>query len=791
MKDKGLVQMKKNICFILLFLLVLCQFIYADPLPKSVFLPSASVAVRDDAMATVLNPAGLGVNRGTDFSYVHTLSGDVGGDNAFFISAIGTGFGAELVDRNSMKFNKYTLSDGAKLSDSVYFGIGYSWFNSKDKDYDSLSSWDIGLLTRPSNALSLGLVARNITRPSFKGISTDRSYDISLALRPFTNRITLSLNSILYEKHSLKDADFDFALDFEPIDGLLLRGSYNRDGDFEMSVGMGLQNSELGTYRRFDEDRNGIGGGVYARLSSEWNRSKFPTEKYVLEMDSMDTGLIQKAKNDESIKGIMIKPNWGEYSMGSAQEMREAINDFKSSGKKAICYMEIAGNKEYYIASSCDQILMNPAGSLALYGLRSEVTSYKGTLDKIGVEADLYHIGKYKSASEMFTDYGMSDAHRESLNSMLDDLHEQMVSGIASDRKVSVQKAQEWIDNGPYTASEAKKVALVDDLVYSDKLGEVANQVTGMKINKLSAKEYRDRRYHNYDWTKKPRIAVIYASGFMLPGKSMLVSKPSVVSVPSIMGSDTIKEAIKNAREDDSVKAIILRVDTGGGSVFASDLIWREITLTKGKKPFIVSMGDVAASGGYYISCLADAIVAEPGTITGSIGVITGKFSLQGLYEKLGIKKEILKKGKNADIYSDYSTFTDEQKEIVNRQMGELYNDFVKKVSEGRKMSKESVESIAQGRAWTGRQAKENGLVDNLGGLQLAIAMAKEKANIKENEIPDIMILPKSEPLWQRFALENVPLLNEIKSISEFIKIEKLVSRDVFFYLIPYSVDYE
>jgi len=325
--------------------------------------------------------------------------------------------------------------------------------------------------------------------------------------------------------------------------------------------------------------------------------------------------------------------------------------------------------------------------------------------------------------------------------------------------------------------------------LYSDKLGESAKEIIGTKTSRITAKEYGRRKYYNYNWTPKPKIAVIYASGFMLPGKS--IYNDEFLSIPSIMGSDTINEAIRKAREDNSVKAIVLRVDTGGGSVFASDLIWREMVLTKGKKPIIVSMGDVSASGGYYISAPADVIVANHGTITGSIGVITGKFSLKGLYERLGIKKEIIKKGKNADIYSVYGTFTDEQKEIINRQMQELYDDFVGKVAEGRKMTREAVEEIAQGRTWTGRQAKKNGLVDELGGLQLAISIAKDKANLKESETPDILVLPEPQPLWQKFTIENVPMLNELRSLSDLAKIRKLISHDVFFYFAPYTLFFE
>lgn len=773
--------MNKNyICLTFGFMFIFCLYVGADLLPKSVLLPSASVAVRDDAMATTTNPAGLGVSKGINAIYFHTLSGETGGDNAFFISTGGAGFGAEFVDQK-MAFTKYTLSEGIKLSNGIYLGTGYSWFSSKDKNYDSLSSWDIGLLCRPSNSLSFGLVTRNLNHPSFNGVRTDRTYDVSLAIRPYTNRITLSLNSSLQEGKSLKNSDYNLALDLEPIDGMLLRGSYNKDHSFEVSIGIGFSQFGVGTYRRFDENRKGDGGGIYAQLSSETYRSRFQTGKYVLEMDTTDTNLLMKAKNDRTIDGIILKSNLGDYGMGVAQEMRDAISDFKSSGKKALCYMEMADNKEYFVASACDKIYLNPAGTLSLYGLRSEVTSYKGLLDKLGIKADLYRIGKYKSASEMLTDESMSDAHRESLNSMLDALNDQMVSGIAESRKVPASKVQEWIDNGPYTPGEAKKADLVDDLIYSDQLDDFTKQVVGKRVDKISSEEYSSRKFYRYDWREKPRVAVIYASGMMLPGRSI---------TPSIMGSDTIAEAVKKARLDDSIKAIVLRIDSGGGSVFASDLIWREVTLTKGKKPFIVSMGDTAASGGYYIACPADTIVAEPGTITGSIGIITGKFDLHGLYDKLGINKEIIKRGKNSDIYTNYDGFTDEQKEIVERQMQELYQSFVSKVADGRKMKEEAVEAIAQGRVWTGRQAKENGLVDRLGGLQLAMSIAKEKAKIKD-KTPEIIELPMQEPLWRRLALENTSFLNDLRSIIYLMKNENLLFHDNFYFLMPYALDYE
>ncbi len=779
--------MIRSCVFIFSFLLIFCISINSDILPKSVIFPSASVAVRDDALAVTVNPAGLGVNKGLSGCYFHTVSDKFGGDDAYFLSYSGIGFGAEYVNHSASKFRKYSISDGIRIADGLYFGTVYSWFNSSDEHYDRLSSWDIGFLSRPLNTVSFGIVARNLNRPSFKDVRTGRTYDISLALRPNTNRITLALNSTLYENKKISESTNSISIDLEPLDGVIFNGSYNSDHRFEISLGIGFPRLRFGSYRRYDENRKNDGGGIYLNLSSDWNRSIFQMRHYVLEMKDTDPEVILKAKEDRNIDGIVIKLGQNDHGLAMSQEIRDALLDFRSDGKKTICYMDIAGNKEYYIASSCDKVYLNKAGSLNLYGIRSEVTLYKSLLDKLGIQADLYRIGKYKSATEMLTNESMSDAYKESLNSVLDDLHNQMIQGIADGRKVSTDKVQEWIDKGPYTANEAKDADIVDDLIYIDEIDDVSNQVIGRKVKKITDREYKGRRYRQYDWKEKPKIAIIYANGLILPGKSIF--NDSAI-IPSIMGSDTITSAIKKARSDDSVKAIVFRINSGGGSVFASDLIWREVMLTKGKKPFIVSMGDVSASGGYYIVCPADTIVAEPATITGSIGIITGKISLRGLYDKLGIKKEIIKKGENSDIYTDYNPFTDEQKLIIERQMNQMYDSFISKVAYGRNLKEDYVDSIGQGKVWTGRQAKDIRLVDKLGGLNQAILIASEKANLKENSY-DIIRLPKREFLWQGLVMGDIFLLNDIKSLLYLPKIDDILSSDKFYFLAPFILDYK
>lgn len=788
-------------CLLPIFLGI-CLCANAELLPKAVLLPSYSVSVCDDAMATTINPAGLGIGRGMSAYYFHTFSTESGGDNAFFMASSGFGFSAEFTNPGPVKFRKYTLSDGVKVFNGMYIGSNYSWFGSGNEYYDSLKSWDIGLLYRPSDFFSMGFVARNLNRPAFFGIDTDRTYDLSLAFRPYTNRLTLSIDSIYQEGEGIRDAKFSYAMECEPIDGLILRCSYNSNSEFDARLSLGFSQFGIGAYNRFDSDWNNDGGVGYIRISGEQRRSKIQAGRYALAMktsdlahDSIPNSLIKRAKEDKTIRGILLKLGMESYSMAEVQEMRDLILDFRLSGKEVICYMELAGNKEYYLASACDKILLNPAGYLYLNGFRSEVTFYKSGLDKLGIEADFLSVGKYKSASEMFSRDGISDAYRESLNSLLDDLSDQMVIGIANGRNISTEEVRQRINEGPYTAKEAMAAGLVDALIYKDQLIDVEKQIFGKGVIEIEGKLLADIKPYRYDWAPEPKLAIIYANGIIAPGKSMFTNgMVPLLPLPSIMGSETITESIRKVREDSSVKAIVLRIDSGGGSVFASDLIWREVALAQERKPVIVSMGGAAASGGYYIAAPADVIVADPATVTGSIGVIAGKFNLRGIYDKLGIKKEIFKRGDNADFYTTYSGFSDEQREILTRQIQEMYDDFVSKVANGRGMKEEAVEEIAQGRVWTGRQAKENGLVDELGDLHLAISIAKEKAGLEPDEGVDIISLPKRFPLWYRIFLENKLLLTDplnLASLTNITEITERFANDKMFYLIPYSVDYK
>src|SRR6185295_17037229 len=324
-----------------------------------------------------------------------------------------------------------------------------------------------------------------------------------------------------------------------------------------------------------------------------------------------------------------------------------------------------------------------------------EVSFFKGTLDKVGIQAQFEGVGKYKNAPNQFTESGFTAPHREQMEALLDNLYGQFVAAIAQGRHRTPEQVQALVDAGPYDGPSALKAGLVDELLYQDQLDgrlKDANRLTPTRYVKGTRGLGLDGR---------PKIALVYVVGDIIPGRSQNSPLGG-----GFAGSDTVAEALKDAREDGSVRAILLRVDSPGGSGTASEVIWREVALARQKKPVVVSMGDLAASGGYYVAMGSDAIVAEPGTITGSIGVFGGKFSLHGLYDKIGISKEILLRGRHADVFSTYQPWSDEERARIRELMESFYRDFVTKVAQGRHKSFDDIHAIAQGRVWTGAEAQ-------------------------------------------------------------------------------------
>ena len=474
---------------------------------------------------------------------------------------------------------------------------------------------------------------------------------------------------------------------------------------------------------------------------------------------------IDKVRKDGEVAGVLLKIEGLGIGWAKLQELRDKIIQLKSEGIEVISYLESGGNAEYLLACAADRIVLMPAGMVGLTGLRAEVMFFRGLLDKLDIKADMYAVGKYKSAIEPYMRDSMSEAQREAMNAILDDLYAQQVEMIANGRgEINAALATELIGQGPFTAEEAYQAKLVDALQYYDELVESIEGRAEEKVEVVS--EYRKKPTAAPELTGfagfmklfsilasskqpssgegKPQVALIYATGPIMSDAPTSPFTTGQVMTPSEMA-----EALREAREDSDIQAVVMRVDSPGGSAVASDAIWREVLLTQREKPLVVSMSDVAGSGGYYIAMAAGTIVAEPGTITGSIGVLGGKLNLKGLYNKVGLTKEIITRGQNANLYSDYGDFTPTERERLQKLLETIYQGFVRKAAEGRNKTEAEIHELAQGRIWTGKQAKEIGLVDELGGLDTALAIVKKQIGLDPADEIDIIILPKPKTFFE------------------------------------------
>src|SRR5713226_8242225 len=457
---------------------------------------------------------------------------------------------------------------------------------------------------------------------------------------------------------------------------------------------------------------------------------------------------LRKAKVDKRITAVMLDIDMPETGWAKAEEIRAAIAAFRTSGKPVYAYMEYGMNKDYYIATACDKIFLPPPGELFTNGLAADVMFFRGSLDKLGIYPDIYQIGKYKSAGDTFTQKQMTDAHREFINSLLDDLSGRYMDGIARARGKSAADVKTLIDNAPYTAKQAKDAGLIDGTAYHDEVEKELKKRLGYKdsddLHIVKASEYRQISQESLGLNKGEKIAVVYAAGDIVSGKSQFGGEGETT-----IGSDSLVKTIEEARDDKGVKAIVLRIDSPGGSGLASDIIWRAIESAKEKKPVVVSMSDVAASGGYYIACNANKIVAEPSTITGSIGVVGGKPVVRGFYDWIGVTNEYVLRGKNAGLFRETEKFNDTEREKWQGFLGSTYDDFISKVGKGRGKEKSHIDSIGQGRVWTGSQGKERGLVDEYGGLDKAIEIAKQLAKIPAEQSIQRVIMPKPPSFFE------------------------------------------
>ncbi len=520
-------------------------------------------------------------------------------------------------------------------------------------------------------------------------------------------------------------------------------------------------------------------------------------------VDRMDA-----AAKDKAVDAVILRVAEAELERSTVDELRAAVGRVRKAGKPVYAELIDADSRAYLLAGACDCIYMAPGGTLMIPGVRAEMSFYKGLLDKLGIEFQILQMGKYKSAGEPLIRTEPSPAAREEMTGIVDDLYQNLVATIAKDRKLDEAQVRKLIDEGIFTAQAAQKARLVDVVGYADEIRDLfRKKLQAEKVDFITdyKKEKNDLDFSGIGGLMKlmelafggktsektagaRKIAVVYAVGVIVQGKS----------ANSFMGDDTVGstslvEALQKADKDSKVAAIVLRIDSPGGSAVASDLIWRQVN--RMHKPVIASMANVAASGGYYIAAAARRIIAEPQTITGSIGVIGGKPVISKLLGKVGVSTEVISRGKNSGMLSLTAPFTPEERKAWMNVMEETYGQFVAKVAEGRKMPRAKVEELAQGRVYTGKMALDKGLIDGLGTLEDAVRAAKEAAGLKPDEKVDLETLPEPKTFFEQLLDQDSAMtrvraaLPELASTLASAELIRRVFREPSLLLMPYRLE--
>jgi protease-4 len=732
-----------------------------------------SVATSDDALAIFSNPAGMAAGRAANLGmYYNEDKDDL---KRFGIATVAPGFGLAYSYWNQgARKSQISTALGSRMGETVSFGMRGRWLRLVPGTYFGL---DLGLMVRPLKYISIGAVANNVNRPAIGLVTYDRDYKVGLGLRPMTDRLTLFGEWSAVEGEDIDDSHFQFGVETEPLDGIVLRGSGDKDLTFKVGLLVNFLNGNAGYTATVDTIDGLVGNGVQLGTSVDRNRTVLAGKGEIAEIrisgqiEDSPPGFslfggsasslrsvvdqFEKARTDKTVTGVLLNLRRFSAGAGTAYEIRRQIERVRAADKKVVAYLEEGGmDLALYVASACDRIVVCPTSEVVVKGPYAQMMMLKGFMDKIGAEADLVRAGKYKSAVEPLTQEHLSPEAREQIQDLVDGVYEEMTVKIFTSRNIPADKMEKVLSEGISRPDRAKEAGLIDEVGYYEDAKLTIAGLVDKKADdpdKVRTTSLRKRTYREYSWREPPKVAVLLASGSIVTGPS----RTDFLSGSQYMGSETLVRQLRKLRSDRSVKAVVLRVDSPGGDGLASDLIWREVgRLKKSGKPVIVSMSDVAGSGGYYISCGADRIFADPTTVTGSIGVFGGKAVLAGTYDKLGINPEVVKSAEHSDAFSPARKFTEEERKVLQDHIDYFYDDFVSKVADGRGLEKERVYELAQGRVYTGARAKELGLIDEVGTLEDAVGAAAKMANIKEK--PQVVYVTKEKSFLGMMYEEGV-----------------------------------
>jgi protease-4 len=651
---------------------------------------------------------------------------------------------------DNQNLRRFSTSGSFMIGQTLSAGLGFTWYDPTVRNHPQEGErfFTLGLNLRPDPHIGLAATARTSTG------DIDGCYIAGAAVRPLGDE-TLTLTGDYRFENGLIDSRWAAGAEVRAIDGLTFRGSYGEHNT--ISAGIQLDFGRC-TVAAASEIPDGNYTGTTAELIltaypqpsiiqplpdflsySTAGADELPSRAFMgPRVPSFTDGMAALARGaaDPGIKGLLV--DFSDYSLNAAQaeELREIMVEYRSGGKPVFAYMESAGNGSYYAASAARAICMHKAGQVSVNGYTGYTFFVRGFLDKIGFFPNLMHIGAFKSASDMLTDYSISEAQIEATAALLETFKAEQVRGISEGRGLEPAQMSVLFLQSPFAGESMVSMGLVDTLLYKDEFEEFAEHELGRSVSTMCPEYYRELAESSSNWGYKPRVAVVVATGNIMGG----TSGNSILG--RTMGSDTIIEMLEDAANTEGVRAIVLRIDSGGGEALASDDMHHAVQNIREKMPVVVSMGSVAASGGYYMACGADAIFADRMTVTGSIGIISGKFVYADLLENLGINVEKVEIRPSGNSDNPFEPYTDDQYERQFEAMRQGYNLFVNTVAQGRDMTFAEVDSIGQGRVWSGADALELGLVDFNGGVTDAITHAAMLAGM-DNDFPEIEVFPR------------------------------------------------
>jgi protease-4 len=754
---------------------------YAEEPTAGINLPAAPLAGEADARAVSTNPAGLAfADTGEAILAVDLVdeqeastAGPGVGVWATLWNGIGVGVEALRPPRTQLAPDPGTPT---RLSLAYAFryrrdlAIGLAWRHFIDAGVtDGLDTLDAGVMWRGGNHLAIGAVARDLFAPDVGPIPVQRRYELELAVRPLgTDRLDVGIGGRIGETRG--DLDGWMRLSARVATGITLHGAIesrelsildttgvgvidHQGRDVRATVGVELSFGRAGIamYGSARRDEAGqtrpLGGTLVARWSGRGGPASLLGHPDRIERIELSGGMssrkvveviarLRTVIRDPGARAVVVTLDSVSAGWASLQEIRDELGKVRAAKKKVFAYMVAGTGRDYFVATAADKIYVDPAGGIRLVGMAGTILYYRGAFDTIGVEPQFEKIAEYKSAPESLTDTGPSEPAARMRNELYDSLWRQFIAAIAKGRKLDEKVVEDLIDQGPFTSGDlAKDKRLVDAVANPEKVAELVAAELGGLPTVASAAPVRPDRW------QLPTVAVIYADGDIVDGKSSTIP----IIGRKLVGAETLSAAIAAARGDPGVSAIILRIDSPGGSALGSELMAREVFKTRGVKPIVCSLGDIAASGGYFLAAGCDLIYAEPMTVTGSIGIFYGKFDVSGVLEKLGITSDTYKRGKHADMESMYRPYTDEERAVLREKLEYLYGRFVGAVAEGRGMTKAKVDGVGRGRVWSGTQAKAADLIDHFGGMGDALDEVKRQLGLAAGDRVRLLHLPRAD----------------------------------------------